>query len=624
MFGVKDALERAWYAIFDADTEGEVADDLGVTDAERRRRLELSVTDPELGWPPPRLEPVLGQGVEGEGEWIAVVDDPFATSYPGAPPAFFQTFVRADPDRAYTRVYVTIWDPRQVQLHIVSGTREPESATGETGTGMAPREAQVLTRLVAGFNGGFQALHGEFGMMADGRVYLPPKPWAASVAVFSDGRVGVGSWPAPPPGVHRYEEGWAVSQIPEDMVEMRQNLTSVVEDGRYNPWERWWWGAAPTNADEQTFIDRSGLCLTEEGFLAYFWGESMGAEALGRAMIATRCARGMHLDMNSRHTGFEFYRIVPRAEGFPPLGRSLDSDSEFQGPVPLADGFVMRARKMVRRMSTMNFPRYAGRDPRDFFYLTLRPTLPGPPIETEGGDDEAGVFASAGLPHGGWPYAFARAYLGGGAGSRTWLVRVDPTRALPTSLASRPGAVLAYLSNARVLARDDAPFGLYTVRETVGRRWGVGVPPSGAEIVLAGAPLAEAPDAGAAIAVDADGFLVYAERQPSDPQSLVARLRAAGASSAVALPDDVRLAFAVDGTTVAPDAYERPLDPELALALVAEDRPYAEVMFPDTEPLPYARWWRLQDARVRYFREGAPTFLREGNGLRTVDAGVPP
>ena len=97
------------------------------------------------------------------------------------------------------------------------------------------------------------------------------------------------------------------------MIAMRQNLTSVVEDGSYNPWQRWWWGAAPEYAEEQTYIARSGLCLTREGFMAFLWGESMGPEELGKAMLALRCVRGMHLDMNSKHTGFEFYR--PFASG---------------------------------------------------------------------------------------------------------------------------------------------------------------------------------------------------------------------------------------------------------------------------------------------------------------------
>ncbi|MDV3296384.1 MAG: hypothetical protein LOY01_11310, partial [Brachybacterium paraconglomeratum] len=74
-----------------------------------------------------------------------------------------------------------------------------------------------------------------------------------------------------------------------------------------------------------------------------------------------------------------------------------------------APGWRVRGRKAVRSMA-MRFPRYLARDPRDFFYLTLRPTLPGPALS--GAGDEEGRFSSAGLPHAGWPYAFARARAG--------------------------------------------------------------------------------------------------------------------------------------------------------------------------------------------------------------------
>ena len=94
-----------------------------------------------------------------------------------------------------------------MQLHIVAGTQEPVSATGETGRGHHPAQQGRVTRLVGAFNGGFQAVHGEFGMMAEGRVYLPPKPWAATVAVFEDGRVGMGSWPGPERSQGRLRRG---------------------------------------------------------------------------------------------------------------------------------------------------------------------------------------------------------------------------------------------------------------------------------------------------------------------------------------------------------------------------------------------------------------------------------
>jgi hypothetical protein len=632
VFGVKDAAERAWHHLFGSDMESaEVAEDMGVTEAEVRRRLSLSAPDPELGWPPPPIAPVVDGTVEGEGQWIPVVEDPFAQSYPGAPPAFYQSFIRADPERPYTRVYVTVWDPRQVQLHIMTGTREPESATGDTGPGRAPRDRRTLTRLVAGFNGGFQALHGEFGMMAEGRVYLPPKPWAATVAVYDDGRVAMGSWRGPPEGVREYEERWATEQIPERMIGMRQNLTSVVEGDRFNPWERWWWGAAPLEADEQVHIDRSGLCLTEEGYLAYFWGRSMGPEALGAAMLGTRCVRGMHLDMNSRHTGFEFYNIAPPDEPHPPLGRAPTED-EYLGPTPDAESYTLRARKMVRSMTPMRFPRYVGTDPRDFFYLTLKAVLPGPPIPNAG-DDSAGVFSTRGLPHAGWPHAFAWTWLGE-EGARTWLVRIDPARALFGTMAAEGEVApdgepntLAYLTHALTLGDPSAPHALYAQRELVGHSFAVGVPPEGARVLVSGPPLSAVPDSRAAIAVDREGFVLYAEQMPDDPRPLAERLRAAGAGEAVSLAEDVRLAFVMpDGALVAPDSFEREVIPDHAIPLVANERPITEVLWPEVEPMPYARWRRLQDSRVRYVREGPPRFIRgtDGTAIETLDAGPPP
>mgnify|MGYP003449613801 FL=1 len=316
VFGVTDRITRAYHEVVTTDTAAEVKQALSVRELPKAPPAPAPVAaqpvaaeeaEPveDIGWPPAPLKPQLTDKVQGEGVWLPIVDDPFVAANPDAPPLFAQTFIRVDPKRTYTRVYVTMWDPRQVQLGLVMGTKEPESATGETGNGAIPRDPYVTKHLVGAFNGGFQAMHGEFGMMAGKRVYLPPKPFAATVAVFEDGTTGLGSWPGP--GRHVWDESFANSQIPQNMLAMRQNLTTVVEGQKYNPWERWWWGAAPEWAEEQTFIHRSGLCVTNEGYLAYFWGESMGPEELGKAMLATRCARGMHLDMNGKHTGFEFY-----------------------------------------------------------------------------------------------------------------------------------------------------------------------------------------------------------------------------------------------------------------------------------------------------------------------------
>ncbi len=632
VFAAKDFLQRAYYGVVgQPDTVETVAEELGVTVEESRRRAELSVTDPELGWPPGPLEPLVDEPAEGEGQWIAIVDDPFVRSYPNAPPAFYSTYLLVDPDRPFTRVYLVVWDPRAVQMRIMSGTREPESATGATAPGMVPRTPESLNRVVAGFNGGFQSLHGEFGMMSAGRVYLPPKPWAATVAIRDDGGVMMGSWRGPPEGVRHYSERWATRQIPDNMVEFRQNLTSVVEDGRWNPWRRWYWGAAPQGDEEQVFIDRSGLCLTEEGFVVYFWGKSMGAEELGKAMLAARCVRGLHLDMNQRHTAFELYHAFERDQPPPDLPRPIDPDMEFEINVPYARGWRVRGRKLVRTMTPMTFPRYIRRDPRDFFYLTLKSVLPGPHLE--GSVDGEGVFDTRGLPHAGWPHAFARAWLGSPPededGTRTWLVRIDPNRAVTEGLwqpHARPGTTeagtpevtpdtaeseistvdpraLGYITNARELTLGS--LALYSAPETIGRRYGIGEPPEGDQVVvlLRGERLAASSNAGAAIGVDPDGFLVYGEGEPA---TLAEHMQRGRVEIAIALPEGVRLAFKLDEMNVGPDAFEREVDVDRSRVLVANERPQHEVLFPDIAPRPYMYWGPMQDSRVRYFRGDGP------------------
>lgn len=647
VFGLTDRATRAYHDVVEREPSARVGQEaraalsVSVTPEARRRDL-LTASDPELRWPPPKLEPVLPDPVSGEGEWLPVVDEMVA-QYPGAPPAFYQTFVRVDAERSYTRVYVTLWDPRQLQLNIVMGTQEPMSATGETGQGIVPRDPKVLRRLVAGFNGGFQALHGEFGMMAERRVYLPPKPYAATVAVLEDGRVGLGSWPGPDRS--GWDEERANAQIPSDMIAMRQNLTSVVEDGIYNPWKRWWWGAAPVFATEQTFIHRSGLCLTTEGHLAYLWGESMGPDELGRAMQAVRCARGMHLDMNGKHTGFEMYRTFARGDQVPALSRKLDPETEHEGAIEGAEraGFTARAKLAVKTMTPLRFPRYLGRDPRDFFFLTQKPVLPGPALML---GDKAVELSAAGLPHAGWPHAFARARIAendtvGEMGA--WLLRIDPARAIASPIASadlsRPLARLHGVPRTAALGDSaDKPLALYVDPSSKLVRYAIGTPPAGAKVLLRGAPFDAAAGASRVLAIDSEGFLLYAEADPGAEGWLAKQLASAGLQGALVLPH-AQLALVTDtgqvsvngdelvapGTALPPISRKADELESAALtgsaaqddsfAFMAETRPAADVMFREVTPKPYRFWGWIQGQRVRYFPEGAPRFRAPEDAL---------
>jgi hypothetical protein len=698
VFAAKDVVQRMYHRFFaERKTGKQITSELALGtpstgDASSRSdQVDLSAYgDAELHWPPPSLRPLMTDRLQGEGEWFPIIDEHFVASNPDAPPAFYQTFLRTDAERTFAPTYITLWDPRQVQLDVVMGTREPESATGETGKGVVPRDPEVVSRLVGAFNGGFQAMHGEFGMMADGRVYLPPKPWAATVAVMQDGRVAMGSWPGPTRSSASYDEATANEQIPESMVAMRQNLTSVVEDGVYNPWKRWWWGAAPLNAKEQTFTHRTGLCLTQEGFMAFFWGTTLDAETLGKAMIAARCARGMHLDMNSGHCGFEFYKVYPPGHAMSALGRRVD-DSEYEGALPYLDGYRVRVRKAVRSMVNMRFPRYTSVEARDFFYLTLKPVLPGAPLV--GAYGSSGKFSSQGLPHHGWPPAFAKAAVetqpanaairtdGTDAAAprvasgstldahdarppRTWVVRIDPQRlrvvvasdttrnALATS-SSSPSAdpMLAAVLSVRPYGSHSATgesndptrshvAGIDWVRVRYRQQavW-VTEPRQVARAIWTGPVLdARANQASStarvALGVDENGHLVYFERTGVDAPPIEQVMRSAGVARALDLsPRDTAqpsagLRFSPPRTKTssgsAPSPAEhkwvdldaRPASEPIGrgktheVFFLHETAPVAEVMFPETKPVPYRVWGYLQGRRVRYIPTHPPRFQK--------------
>ena len=604
VFGLTDRASRAYHEIVSTDTAAEVKQALAVPALPRAPEPAQPTNEPQaeaedIGWPPSQVRPVLADKIAGEGVWLPVVNDPFAAVNPNGPPLFYQTFVRVDAERDYTRVYVTLWDPRQVQLGMVMGTKEPETATGETGNGLIPRDPYVLSHLVGAFNGGFQAMHGEFGMMAGKRVFLPPKPYAATVAVFEDGTTALGSWPGP--GRHVWDETFANSQIPANMLAMRQNLTSVVEGDAYNPWKRWWWGAAPEWAEEQTYIHRSGLCLTREGFLAYFWGESMGPEELGKAMLAVRCERGMHLDMNGKHTGLEFYQPYAAGQTLPELGRALRA-TEFDGPGFESRGMRFRARLAVTTMAPLRFPRYLGQDPRDYFYLTRKPTLPGANLSVDGAPV---AFSTRELPSAGFPHALARARLPEG----NWLVRIDLDRAVPKPVADPSlTRVLAHLTFATPVGPVPAQAGstLYARYLHGHLRAEIGRPPPGAAILCVGPLVSDARDALAGVGVDAEGFLVYAETTTAGMLDGV--LRTAGVAQAVALSEG-RLVLADEAGPRRVDGQAAPVvDAANSLALLAETRAPAQILFGDVEPMPYKKWGWLQDQRVRYFPNGPARF----------------
>jgi hypothetical protein len=581
-FEASDQLDQIVSTVSREDANQAVAEELGDLYA----APTSDATDPETGWPPAPLEPMLSPALKGEGKWVRLDNDPFVGKNPGAPAPFVFSFIRTDRKRIYSQVFVTLWDPRQIELHPMSGTVEPKSATGETGPGEVPRRPEVMGRLVGALNGGFQAMHGEFGMMADRVMYLPPKPYAATVALMADGSTGFGTWPE-------------VSPVPRDMLSFRQNLTPLVVDETANPYKRYWWGGVPPGWTQETRTVRSGICMTRDGFIGYFYGASVDPDVLASAMVRARCVYGIHLDMNAGHTGLELYRAAPKGQ-LPPINHPLDDMWEARGSVPGMDGWEFIGRRMFRLMALMNFPRYIGTEQRDFFYLTLRPILPGDAVPSAAlpAQPGEGAWRVQGLEQHGWPPAIATTHVRPDAArpeTTIGLIKLDP-RLLRTPDAGETGAhrIIEFRTPA---AEKDMSFSLWH-----GDRTGFQIarepPEPHATRITFGyeADEKQAVAATAALGVDAQGMLIYArvtdgDHPGSDGTLLRSLLASLGCETTLFVP-------AALGAELAPPGAEAPVRaPGSGVVLVRAQGPSVRRIFAETPIVGPKRWAPLQTRR---------------------------
>jgi hypothetical protein len=608
------ALDR-WHAQFSRGTSAQdVQDELGLSQAAASTPTFI---DPEIGWPPPPMKTTVSPPLPGEGQWIALDKDPFITRAPGgAAAAFVTSFVRPSVQRQDVRVYVTLWDPRQIALHMEAGSVEPVGASGEHGPGLVPRRPEVMKRLVAAFNGGFQPVHGEYGIETDGFEYLPPKPYAATVVELRDGSNAFGAWPAP----------GQEADIPSDIVAFRQNLTAIVQNGKFNPWGRYWWGGTPPGWPDQIHSTRSAICLTNEGFIGYFYSPSIAADDLAQGMLDARCTFGIHLDMNPGHAGFEFYNVASDGR-LEPLGRPLQGAWEAEGKVSDMPGYAFRARRMIRGMGHMLFPRYVQREARDFFYLTERPLLPGAPIDSgPAAEPGEGIWGTKGLPQNGFPYALATTWVrvrvrvrvpvpvrSPASGQSMADVRLRVLRADPRTLRPAAGEVAQASTVLSLTAGVRGTLSLWWHAATFSISANAPAPDATALAggVLLTSPLA--PTARAAVGIeDEDGMMVWVELSPDsyDADVQTAReldglLERLGCSSRMLLPGDARALiggeFDLAGTAL-PDTGA-----PIGSRLVRARAPDAHTIFDATPIVPLQVWQPLQAKRIRYFYKPTAT-----------------
>jgi hypothetical protein len=289
---------------------------------------------PEEDPPPSFAAPYPKVAAKGDGEWI-----PVRASTDGERVAMYKTLVHPDPKRPYAAVAM---DLREIDLEMVAGTEEPESTKVPRShrPGVVP-DADRPT-VMAVFNGGFKAMHGNFGMRIGRDTFLPPRETSCTIARLPDDEIEIRTF----------------SEIKDDeprMIAFRQTPPCLVERGApntrlLNEFSKNW-GAS---VDGDTIIRRSALGLSrDKRFLFYGLGDAVSARSIGDALLASGAYDAAQLDVNAAYPRFMLVAHGPAGKA----GGSLELTD------PLIPDLHYRPTEYV-----------VTPEPRDFFYIKRKRT----------------------------------------------------------------------------------------------------------------------------------------------------------------------------------------------------------------------------------------------------------
>lgn len=276
---------------------------LGVSDTAHQVQYQLSGQQVDPPWavqaePTPSPHPAVTTGapmtltpiaslvtpaMEGEGVWSVQG----STGAPSNFPLIAKAFLRPDPARPYAIVTLLQFDTRFMLMHLVAGTREPGGPRQRYGLGVIPPVDQKGNVLLAAFNGGFKYADGQYGMEANGVLYVPPVPGVATIGVTKEGQIILGAWGVDP----------RLKRSNTDLVAWRQNAALLLNHGVINPLtaDGAAWGGTVLN---RAYTWRSGIGITAQGTLIYAAGDSLSALTLGKALRAAGAVMAMQTDIN--------------------------------------------------------------------------------------------------------------------------------------------------------------------------------------------------------------------------------------------------------------------------------------------------------------------------------------
>ncbi len=274
-----------------------------------------------------QLTPLTPLGkMAGEGIWT-----PYLYAPDGHTVVAYRTYLQADPKRPYSVAAIVAFNLQATRLHFVLGSIEPRSATPEPSrTGSIPDTDRRAGMLLAAFNGGFKARHGQYGAMADNLIALPAITGLATVGIYGDGQVQIGQW------------GKDIKDSP-DLVAWRQNGEMLVHNGQINPDTARTTVAWGLTVKGEAVTWRSALGLSADTrTLYYVAGAQLDVPTLAKVMLQAGASEALQLDVNNFWVHFTAIR---------------------------SDGSNLLAEPLLQAMKS-EVDRYLKGYSRDFFYVT--------------------------------------------------------------------------------------------------------------------------------------------------------------------------------------------------------------------------------------------------------------
>jgi hypothetical protein len=237
-------------------------------------------------WPPPNITNRMGM-LEDEGIWVPYIYDSSGRV------AAYRTFLQPDRERPYVVTAIVVFNLSVTRIGYVPGTIEPASTARMYRPGTIPIEDKQPGVLLAAFNGGFQTRHGNFGVMHDTFVLVPPRNDIATLALYHDGRITITPWDA-----KLYDN--------REVRTWRQNGAILIYNNEINPESTDknklldnWGGNVTHVVGEEVVTWRSGVGLSaNKQFLYYVAGPSLTVYTLANVFKTVGAKDAMQLDIN--------------------------------------------------------------------------------------------------------------------------------------------------------------------------------------------------------------------------------------------------------------------------------------------------------------------------------------